>query len=231
MEKYFYEEMKTYLVDTLGFKTSSAEPCFSLHQQSIIIIGLYVYDLIITGPQDKVEHLIKEVKNKYNIHEKIIVNDYVGCEIKVIGDGYFLHQHTMIDKLLTQYKDELKTIKPTMTPLPTHYHITCRDTETPLTEELQTRYQSGVGSLLYLIKHTRPDISNAVRELSKAMDKADSDTYKSMLRVMRYVETTRSLVISINKITNKNGRYMVFQMRIGKATRTTENPSTDGACT
>ena len=31
-------------------------------------------------------------------------------------------------------------------------------------------YRSGVGTLLYLTKHTRPDISNPVRELSKNMD-------------------------------------------------------------
>jgi hypothetical protein len=32
-----------------------------------------------------------------------------------------------------------------------------------LTSEQQTKYRSGVGMLLYLVKHSRPDISNAVR--------------------------------------------------------------------
>ena len=31
-------------------------------------------------------------------------------------------------------------------------------------------YRSGVGTLLYLTKHSRPDISNPVRELSKTID-------------------------------------------------------------
>ena len=31
-------------------------------------------------------------------------------------------------------------------------------------------YRSGVGTLQYLTKHSRPDISNPVRELSKTMD-------------------------------------------------------------
>ena len=31
-------------------------------------------------------------------------------------------------------------------------------------------YRSGVGTLLYLTKHSRPDICNPVRELSKTMD-------------------------------------------------------------
>jgi hypothetical protein len=36
----------------------------------------------------------------------------------------------------------------------------------------QTKYHSGVGMLLYLVKHSRPDISNAVRELTKVLEGA-----------------------------------------------------------
>ena len=32
-------------------------------------------------------------------------------------------------------------------------------------------YRSGVGTLLYLTKHSRPELCNAVRELSKTIDK------------------------------------------------------------
>ena len=31
-------------------------------------------------------------------------------------------------------------------------------------------YKSGVGTLLYLTQHSRPDLCNAVRELSKTLD-------------------------------------------------------------
>ena len=39
-------------------------------------------------------------------------------------------------------------------------------------EKTQSMYSSGVGTLLYLIKHSRPDITKPVRELSKSMDAA-----------------------------------------------------------
>ena len=39
-------------------------------------------------------------------------------------------------------------------------------------EKTQSMYRSGVGTLLYLTKHSRPDITNPVRELSKSMDGA-----------------------------------------------------------
>lgn len=46
--------------------------------------------------------------------------------------------------------------------------------------------------LLFLIKHSRPDLCNAVRELSKCLDGASDGAYKEMLRVIKYVMDTRS---------------------------------------
>ena len=43
---------------------------------------------------------------------------------------------------------------------------------------------------LYLVKLSRPDLSNAVRELSKMMDIATEGHYKNMLRVIKYVVNT-----------------------------------------
>jgi hypothetical protein len=38
----------------------------------------------------------------------------------------------------------------------------------------------GVGMLLYLVKYSRPDIANAIRELSKGMKKATPDAIKEL---------------------------------------------------
>jgi hypothetical protein len=47
-----------------------------------------------------------------------------------------------------------------------------------------------VGSLLYLTKHSRPDIANAVRELSKCMDGATPSAFKEMKRLAKFVMDT-----------------------------------------
>lgn len=44
--------------------------------------------------------------------------------------------------------------------------------------------------LLYLIKHSRPDLANAIRELTKVLDGATPGHYKAMLRVIKYVFDT-----------------------------------------
>jgi hypothetical protein len=57
--------------------------------------------------------------------------------------------------------------------------------------DLQARYRSGVGMLLFLIKYLRPDLANIVRELLKCMDAASHAAYKEMLRVMKCVVDTK----------------------------------------
>jgi len=50
--------------------------------------------------------------------------------------------------------------------------------------EMQSEYMSGVGMLIYLVKYSRLDIANAVRELNKCMDGETMAAYKKMLRLI-----------------------------------------------
>ena len=52
-------------------------------------------------------------------------------------------------------------------------------------------YRSGVGTLLYLMEHSRPDISNPVRELSKTMDAPAPAHLKEMYKLSRFVLSTK----------------------------------------
>ncbi len=51
--------------------------------------------------------------------------------------------------------------------------------------------------LLYLVKHLRPDIANAVRELSKVLDQSNMTASKEMHQVIKYVLDTRDLGLQI----------------------------------
>ena len=55
-------------------------------------------------------------------------------------------------------------------------------------------YQSGVGTLLYLTKHSRPHICNPVRELSKTMDAPAPVHLKEMYKLIRFVLSTKDYV-------------------------------------
>ena len=50
-----------------------------------------------------------------------------------------------------------------------------------ISEEDQKEYWSGVGMLLYLVKHSRPYIANMTRELLKANYGANPAAFKELL--------------------------------------------------
>ena len=74
--------------------------------------------------------------------------------------------------------------------------FTARRIENPedkVNPEDHETYRSGVGTLLYLMKHSRPDICNPVREPSKTMDApAPAPVHlKEMYKVIRHVLSTK----------------------------------------
>ena len=74
---------------------------------------------------------------------------------------------------------ELRT---TLTPgTPGHVGTNTQDEASMVPPEDETKYKSVVGTLLYLTKHSRPDITNAVRELSKTMNKSSMANKKEVV--------------------------------------------------
>ena len=71
-----------------------------------------------------------------------------------------------------------------------------------MSDEQQKMYRSGVGILLYLVKHSRPDLSNPTRELSKAMDKATMAHWKELKRVITYTISTKNKGLLLQPTSN-----------------------------
>ena len=68
----------------------------------------------------------------------------------------------------------------------------------------QRMYLSGIGMLLYLVKHSHPDIANATRELSKTNNGANPAAYKELLWVIKYVLDMEMLGFKIEPTGNSN---------------------------
>ena len=67
---------------------------------------------------------------------------------------------------------------------------------------------SGVGTLLQFSNKTRPDITNAVRELSRGMDKATKAAEKEMYRIMKYLIQTKDYGLKLHPTKNlENGLW------------------------
>jgi hypothetical protein len=81
--------------------------------------------------------------------------------------------------------------------------------DTLIDAEQQKLYRSGIGMLLYLVKHSRPDISNAIRELSKVGDGATMAHWNQLLRAVKYTITTKNKALKLSpKLKDGNMFYL-----------------------
>ena len=121
---------------------------------------------------------------------------------RIIGYAW-LGQATIIKTLEKMFDEDVKTFQSTLTPdSPGFEGQKVVEDEDKVTEEDQALYRSGVGTLLYLTKDSRPDITNAVRELSKSMDGASKLQLRELRRVTKFELDTKDLGLHIAPIMN-----------------------------
>ena len=75
------------------------------------------------------------------------------------------------------------------------------DNEKISTED-QREYLSGVGMLLFLVMHSRPDIFSATWEMLKANDSANPTAFHELIWVIRYVNDTKNFGLKFEPTRN-----------------------------
>ena len=98
----------------------------------------------------------------------------------------WLGQPTIIKSLEKQFGERVAKKKMTIAPGMPGVVSGKVDDISKVDEKTQSMYRSGVGMLLYLTKHSRPDITNPVRELCKSMDGTSMAHVTEMYRVIKF---------------------------------------------
>ena len=188
----------------LGFEGGTVDPCLwrRKDKNGLVLIALYVDDCLCIGHTKAINEAIHDLKEKgFTLKIEEELKDYLSCNIYMNEDQTkaWIQQCHLLDKIETTFWDEVKNMNVYRTPGTPGFGIIRPKEETPTIDaERQSRYRSGVGMLLYLLKHTRPDIANAVRELSKVLDGATEAAYKELLRIIKYVIDTREYCLKIH---------------------------------
>ena len=64
--------------------------------------------------------------------------------------------------------------------------------------------------LLYLVKHSYPNLANSTKELSKSNKRTNPAAYKELLHVIRYVLDTKILGLKIKPMGNSNKPWEII---------------------
>jgi hypothetical protein len=152
-----------------------------------VILCLYVDDILIFGTNIDIINEVKSFLSK-SFDMKDLGEVDVILNIKLIEEDseITLLQSHYVEKVLSRFG--FNDRKPSLTPYDPS--VTLRKNKKIARDQL--RYSQIIGSLMYLARATRLDISFAVNKLSRYMSNPGDDHWHALERVLRYLKGTMS---------------------------------------
>jgi hypothetical protein len=179
-----------------GYNKCNADHCcyFKRFESSYIILLLYVDDMLVAGPDmDEIQMLKKQLSREFDMKDLGAAKQILGMRInrdKQKGTLQ-LSQEEYIDRILKRFN--MSNAKPVSTPLASHFRLS-KD-QSPKTEEekdfmAKVPYASAIGSLMYAMVCTRPDIAHAVGAVSRFMTNPGKQHWEAVKWILRYLRGT-----------------------------------------
>ena len=141
-----------------------------------------------------------EMMSRFDCDEVRELKEYIGCKLDWNEEKEWIKitQPVVLQSLKDEF--ELSEGQNPLTPAEPGSVLTKEGEAELLKHKDQTKYRSGVGKLLHMMKWSRPEIANSIGELSTFMSAVTLAHMKAMTRVMKYVVSTpeRGLVLKPN---------------------------------
>jgi hypothetical protein len=186
------KRFKSFL-DKHGLIQSAADPCLfiSMTKGHKLMVALYVDDgLVACQDKDDLTRFLTELKSEF----KVTVSDalcFLGLQIIQREDGsVVVSQANYARRLL--HKFNMSDCNPVATPIDKG-HDSGEADDVIISEKVP--YREAVGSLMYLVTGTRPDLAYAVSVVSRSLDKPSSRDWEKVKRIFRYLKGTVSMAI------------------------------------
>ncbi|KAG8489147.1 hypothetical protein CXB51_017180 [Gossypium anomalum] len=188
------------------FKSSSLDSCVYFKKNSkgsFVYLLLYVDDMLIAA-KDKGE--IRKVKAQ--LSEEFEMKD-LGPAKKILGmeilrdrkvSKLYLSQKGYIEKVLCRFN--MQSAKPVSTPLAAHFRLSSAlspQSDDEIEYMSHVPYSSAVGSLMYAMVCSRPDLSYAVSAVSRYMANPGKEHWKAVQWVLRYLRGTTDVCLQFGR--------------------------------
>jgi len=184
--RYWYVLLKSFLTEEEKYTCCASDHCIFTSPDLSVLILVYVDDVIISGASDKlIDDLIRRLRAKFEIGEEGPVDYFLGMSVDDTGKEVRLSQSHYVQKIIDRcgYSD----LSEVDTPMAEGLSIT-KDPDDELFEDFDIR--SKIGSLMFAMVCTRPDICYAVSYLARFTTHPSRAVCSAVSRVFRYLKGT-----------------------------------------
>lgn len=175
-----------------------------LQDGSYIYLLLYVDDMLIASKsQVEIDRLKAQLSKEFEMKDLGEAKKILGMEINRDRERgkLWLTQKQYLKKVLQRFGMHEDT-KPVSTPLTPHLKLSSR--LSPTTDEereymAKVPYANAVGSLMYAMVCTRPDISQAVSVVSRYMHDPGKGHWQAVKWILRYLQKTINVGLAFER--------------------------------
>ena len=122
-------------------------------------------------------------------------------------------QPVLMQSLTDEFKDIIQGKSPTVPAKLGNILTKCKNID-KLYAEQHSGYRTRVGKLLYIMKHSRRDIANAVRDLARHCHDPTAAQWDSMCKCIWYVRATPTRGLVLKPTGNWDGKDKNFKFKI-----------------
>nr|GEV97802.1 retrotransposon protein, putative, Ty1-copia subclass [Tanacetum cinerariifolium] len=158
--------------------------------------------LIVAPNKDQIRELKDQLSNKFNMKDLGAAKRILGMEIQRDRKirKLTLSKTDYISKVLKKFN--MSSCKPVPTPLAPHFKLSSH--EFPKFEEdkkdmSRVPYSSAVGSLMYAMVCTRPNLAHVVRVVSRYKHNLGKMHWEAVKCIIRYLKRTSKIGLSFEK--------------------------------
>ncbi|KAL5766903.1 hypothetical protein ACOSP7_017520 [Xanthoceras sorbifolium] len=192
----WYKRFDSFMVGH-GYSRSQYDSCVyfrKLKDGSFVYLLLYVDDMLIAAKDMfELNKLKSELSGEFEMKDLGAAKKILGMEIrrdKAAGKLYLI-QKSFVEKVLERFG--MKNAKPVSTPLAAHFKLSAAmspQSDNDIEYMSHVPYSSAVGSLMYAMVCTRPDIAHAVSVVSRYMFNPGKEHWQAVKWIMRYLRGT-----------------------------------------
>ena len=182
----------------IGFVPLKSDSCVNIynHNNTVVIITLYVDDLLVIGSNVRViEAIKKKLKDNFQMSDLGDVSLVLGMQVtrdRKKGT-LIISQEDCTKSILARFG--MENCKPSSIPGTGSELSTEQPAETFLNTEQTQRYQAITGSVMYFAQITRYDVMYAVCQLARAMSKPSKAHMGAAKQLLRYLAGTTDFSI------------------------------------
>ncbi|GKA88247.1 retrovirus-related pol polyprotein from transposon TNT 1-94, partial [Tanacetum coccineum] len=189
-------------IRSLGYNRLHADPCAYFKRfgnNDFVILLLYVDDMLVAGPnKDRISKLKAQLAREFEMKDLGPANKILGMQIHRdrVSRKIWLSQKSYVKKILQRFN--MQDCKPISTPFATNIKLSSKmspSSEKERMEMSRVPYASAVGSLMFAMICTRPDIAHAVGVVSRYMAEPGKKHWEAVKRILRYIKGTSDVAL------------------------------------